>query len=65
MKEKKLKSLKRTVQRFDWGDGHLVKVQLPNLDYVPGTLPICPVPCHPIGETPAEWIKRSEKTAKK
>lgn len=62
--EKKSNRRKIIVRRIAWGDGHIVKVKKPQLDHVPGTLPICATPCDLVGETPAEWLERAQKQTK-
>ncbi len=42
----------KRVKYIDWGDGHIVKVPIPNLSQLKGVF--CPAPCNPIGEDP-DW----------
>lgn len=53
---------KGTVIKFDWGDGTIIKVRIPDLSYIPGDSVVCPTPCNPIGETAEEWEKNEAKT---
>ncbi len=53
------------VKEVDWGDGTKLKVKKPNLDKIPGGSVVCPMPCHPFGETGEDWKKNEQKTRKK
>jgi len=35
-------------QVFDWGDGHEVRIRIPNLDILKAV--VCNTPCYPEGE---------------
>ncbi len=57
--------IKKETILINWGDGKKVKIKKPNLEVIPGVSVICPMPCHPVGDTGDQWLEKEKKSHKK